>query len=323
MELDWAYTTAANHGTYAEQAAALRGLISRYASAIEVIRCDASKKTCGAIETISVLDQPPLADDESFDGVMCDNRPLRHVSGAPANHASSSDVLFGIVDASNEQERIFGVEWDSLYTTTGQDGIGAKLQAAMAGIAKQNASATILDHRRGTGGTFRGPKIVWDETVKKRPLSLYQARQRAEDEQPSLAAGKALFDAAIASSNIDLLYAGSTTATPIPVALLLTGDVSASDWLALGMKGEPNVRLFGPYATSGSFSTRYSLGYWLGMSYTLASGDTFIASGASINGTGVVPDELVLPKQSDLVQGKDTVFEAALSWIRSQQGGGP
>ena len=30
----------------------------------------------------------------------------------------------------------------------------------------------------------------------------------------------------------------------------------------------------------------------------------------------VVPDEIVLPKQSDLLDGKDTIHEAALTWLR-------
>ncbi len=32
----------------------------------------------------------------------------------------------------------------------------------------------------------------------------------------------------------------------------------------------------------------------------------------------ISPDEIVMPKQSDLVVGKDTVYEAALAWVRSQ-----
>ena len=32
----------------------------------------------------------------------------------------------------------------------------------------------------------------------------------------------------------------------------------------------------------------------------------------------LVPDEIVLPKQSDLLVGKDTVYEAALAWVRSE-----
>jgi hypothetical protein len=328
VSVEWGYESAANHTTFAEHAAALRSAIARYAANIEVIRCDATAKTCGAIEKIDIVGMPKAAEGEMYDPVECDNRPLRHLANSPANHFNvdfsngAEKAFFGIVDASDANERIFGVEWDSLYTTNGQDGIGKELSAAIAALDSQSASAAILDHRRGTGGTIAGPEIIWNFAEKKHPLTFYQARQRAEDAQPTQAIGKALFDAAVASKDFGVDYAGGTHDAPIPVALLITSDISASDWLALGLKGQPKVRLFGPYATSGAFSTRLSFGYWLGMNYTLASGDSFVADGRTINGTGVEPDEVVLPKQSDLVTGKDTVFEAALAWIRAQGGGG-
>src|SRR5262249_34050931 len=112
---------------------------------------------------------------------------------------------------------------------------------------------------------------------------------------------------------------GTTTpVTDVPVALLLTEDVSASDWLPLGMKGAPKAKLFGPFQTNGAFSTRYSFGYWLSMSYVAASGDTFVVDGTTQNGRGVEPDVIVLPKQSDLIAGRDSVYEAALAWVRKE-----
>ena len=41
-----------------------------------------------------------------------------------------------------------------------------------------------------------------------------------------------------------------------------------------------------------------------------------VADGTTHNGHGVLPDEVVFPKQSDLMVGKDSVFEAALQWVR-------
>jgi len=113
-------------------------------------------------------------------------------------------------------------------------------------------------------------------------------------------------------------YVGSgSPRTDVPVALLLTEDVSASDWLPQGMKGGQNVRLFAPFQTNGGFSTRYSLGYWLSMSYVMAVGDDILADGTTHNGRGVDPDVVVLPRQSDLLAGKDSVYEAALAWVRA------
>ena len=124
------------------------------------------------------------------------------------------------------------------------------------------------------------------------------------------------FDAALGTPYMQ--YAGSNNPVlDVPVALL-TEDVSASDWLPFGYKGAPGVRIFGPFETNGGFSTRYSFGYWLGMNYVMAVGDSIDPAGNTLNGTGVSPDEIVLPKQSDLLLGKDTVYDAALAWLRTQ-----
>jgi C-terminal processing protease CtpA/Prc len=209
------------------------------------------------------------------------------------------------------------MEWESLYTTNGVDGVGAALDAAIATWRSEDARGVILDHRTGYGGTMLAPMKLWDFAVPRHASNFYQDRQHAEDEQPTLAEGLALFDQALSAGLVD--YAGSSNpVTNVPVALLLTQDISASDWLPLGMKGAPKVRIFAPFQTNGGFSTRYSFGYWLGMSFTIAVGDTFLPDGSTHNGRGVDPDEVVLPRQSDLVQGKDSVYEAALAWVRQE-----
>lgn len=319
VEIHWGMPAISNPRTFAELASSLHRLIPRYASEIEVIRCDADTGTCGDPETISIADLPPDPPDTPVGSVACDNRPLRHLPDSPANHQNSSPngVYSGIVVESNEEEKIFGLEWESLYTSNGNDGIGAGLKQAVNTWKNQGARGVILDHRTGTGGTIAAPKILWDYAVPRRANDHYDDRQRAEDEQPSLAEGKALFD--LAKEKAQVNFAGSNNpVTDVPVALLLTEDVSASDWLPLGMKGAPKVKLFAPFETNGAFSTRYSFGYWLGMTYVIAVGDTFLPDGSTANGTGVSPDVVVLPKQSDLLAGKDTVYEAALAWVRQE-----
>jgi hypothetical protein len=51
--------------------------------------------------------------------------------------------------------------------------------------------------------------------------------------------------------------------------------------------------------------------YW-----ALASGDFVGPDGKPHLGHGVEPHEAILPKQSDLLVGKDTVYERALAWVR-------
>jgi len=314
----WSQPAVSNHDTFAEHVSRLRSSISRFAHEIEVIRCDPQTLSCGPIETVSIAALPHIDQLATFDAVACDNRPLRHVPGAPESHSAGyADVFAGLVNESTYSERIYGVEWESLMTTNGTDGIGGPLNAAIKSLKDEAAAAVIFDHRTGTGGTMAGPAIVWDFAVPWHPMSFYQGRQRAQDEQPSQAEGVGIWSAALSAGWVD--YAGGSDPTEIPVALLLTQDVSASDWLALGMKGAaPNIKLFGPYQTNGGFSTRFQFGYYMGMSYVLATGDTFIADGTTHNGRGVQPDVVVLPLQSDLLTGKDTVFDAALAWVRQE-----
>jgi hypothetical protein len=84
------------------------------------------------------------------------------------------------------------------------------------------------------------------------------------------------------------------------------------------MKGAPKVRLFGPGPSAGGFSTFIQFVYWGGISFQIASGDTLTSEGAPLIGHGVVPDEIVQQKQSDLLAGIDTIHEAALAWVRSE-----
>lgn len=319
VELHWSLPPVSNPRTFAELASSLHRLIGRYASEIEIVRCDAAAGTCGAPEIVSITDLPFNPAGAPSLPITCDNRPKRHLAGAPEDHGNDapSGVYSGIVIESDATEKIYGLEWESLYTTNGTDGVGAPLKQAVSTWKTDGARGVILDHRTGVGGTILAPQILWAYAVPRRANDHYEDRQRGEDEQPDAAAGKALFDAALAENDVN--YAGSNSPeTGVPVALLLTEDVSASDWLPLGMKGAPKVRLFGPFETNGGFSTRYAFGYWLGMSYVIAVGDTYLPDGTTTNGTGVAPDVIVMPKQSDLLAGKDTIHEAALAWVRSE-----
>jgi hypothetical protein len=315
-EHHWPMSPTSNHRTHAEVAEQLRGLIARYAHEITVVRCDRPTGTCGGLETIDISAIPVIAEGEPFSNIGCDNRPLRHLPSSPADHGGAgSNVFYGIVVESDANERIYGAEWESLYTTNGSDGVGAALGAAITQF-KADARGVIFDHRSGTGGTILGPQKIWAFATPIHPVSVFFHRQRAEDEAVDLTTGLALFAAGQQAGLLD--QGGSSTPTTMPVALLLTRDVSASDWLPLGLKGQaPNVRIFAPFETNGAFSTRYGFGYWLGLNYVMAVGETFDVTGLSRGGRGVEPDEVVLPLQSDLLSGRDTVYERGLQWVRA------
>ncbi len=312
----WDMPVVGNRVSYPDHAGHMRTMIARFAHDIDIVRCDPSTLSCGPVEHVVIGELPALPDD--VDIVACDHRPLRHLPDAPANHAGGgSDVFHGLLLESDPSEAIYGVEWESLSTNfNGTSGVGPNLKAAINQL-REEAAGAILDHRTGNGGTLGGCDIVWDWAVAAHPISYMKPRPTAQAEQPTQAEGVSIYQAGLGLGAVD--YAGSTTPTTIPVALLITRSGSASDWLPLGLKNTtPNIRIFGPHESEGAFSTRYELGYGLGLGYVLASADTFVPTGESLNGYGVVPDEIVVPKQSDLLAGVDTVFEAALAWVRSQ-----
>lgn len=317
VDVVWGLSPTSNHRTFAELAEQLRGLIARYAHEIAVIRCDATAGTCDATpETIVIAELPTLAAGEAIQSTSCDNRPLRHLPSSPANHDQGSSTVYGgIVNDSDATEGIYGIEWESLYTTNGSDGSGAALKQNVA-LWKASANGVILDHRSGNGGTMLANQILWAFNAPQKTMNVYLDRQIAEAAPLTQPEALALFELGEGKGFADV--AGTPSPTTIPMALLLTRDVSASDWLPLGYKGAPGVRIFAPFETNGGFSTRYAFGYWLGMSYVIAVGDSIDPDGRTLNGTGVSPDEIVLPKQSDLLMGRDTLYEAGLAWVRSQ-----
>jgi len=316
--VDGGFWTASNHKTHAEDASRLGSLIARYADHIQVLRCDSKSGTCASKpETISISDLAP-SPPGTRTGIACDNRPFAHVPGAPASH-STHGTYSGLVVESNPTEAIYGLHWSSLYVTgSGQQGdVGPDLDAAVS-LWRQKARGVILDHRTGFGGTSAGPQKIWSFVRKPTPLDIFVFRDASQEPGPKdTSEGLALFNKLAALGETE--YAGGgNPALDVPVALLTTLDGSASDWLPLGVKGAPKARIFAPYETAGGFSTRFQFAYWLGLGYSIAVGDTVSAGGQMLNGHGVAPDVKVAPLQSDLLAGRDTVYDAALAWVRSE-----
>ncbi len=314
--VDSGFWTASNHNTHAEDASRLGSLIARFADHIQVLRCDSNSGSCASTpETISISDLPPSPPGTNG-GASCDNRPFLHVPGA---HHSSGGTFSGLADESNPTEAIYGLQWGSLYVTGtgGQGDVGPDLDAAVS-LWRQKARGVILDHRTGYGGTSLGPQKIWDFVRKPTPLDVFMFRDTSEQQGPENAAeGLALFNKLDQLGETEFA-GGSNPELDVPVALLTTLDGSASDWLPLGVKGAPKARIFAPYETAGGFSTRFQFAYWLGIGYSIAVGDTVSASGEMLNGHGVKPDVKVVPLQSDLLAGHDTVYDAALAWVRSE-----
>ncbi|MCS6899328.1 MAG: S41 family peptidase [Myxococcales bacterium] len=297
----------------AQHIESLRQKIPMLAYTITVIRCHGGSN-CGSPETLIVAEQKP--DELPLPHVACDNRPRNHFPGQPEDHNLGGSVFFGTVSESNEVERIQGMAWNSLY------GAGSftamQIEDAVRSFRESKARGVILDHRTGNGGTKDAAMPILGFVSPPKYSEVGVWRVFLDDMGPKdIAEGLALFDK-IKDDPFHIVQVGSTDAVlDVPVALLLTRDVSASDYFPNAFKGSPKARIFGPHPTNGAFSTFLDLSYWLSLSFHLAAHDTLNHDGTMLCARGVVPDEIVEPRQSDLVQGIDTVYEAALSWVRA------
>ncbi|MEZ4443611.1 MAG: S41 family peptidase [Polyangiaceae bacterium] len=314
-EVEWGFWQACDSDVYAEFAERMRNLITKYAETFSVIHCDALAGTCDDVpETIRVEDLP-----QGGGQVRCDNRPAYHLADSPgSNHGVGFNFYSGLVLESNPQEAIYSLLWDTLYGGGDPNGyVNGNIKAAY-DVFRQNARGVILDHRAGNGGTLDAAELV--TTLVRPPEQVLVFTSPIEfggwNGPTNPLEGVAIFDAFKSSAAMN---AGASNYDPdLPVALLIHRDGSASDFMPYAMKGAPKTRLFGPGPTAGAFSTYYNFSYWGGISFQMASGDSIGADGLPTIGYGVVPDEIVLPKQSDLVVGKDTIFEAALAWVRTE-----
>lgn len=315
VDVDWGYWRANENRTYAELVERMRGLILRYATTFSVVHCDANAMTCAASPQQYRVDALPL---DGGNQVRCDNRPFYHLPDNPGpNHGVGFNFYRGLVTESNPTEAIYGLMWDTLFGGGDPNGyVNGNLKDAWDDF-RQNARGVILDHRAGNGGTLDGAETATE--LIRPPTSVLvfasPARRGAWDGPETVAEGIDLFDAL----QVNAMVAGSNQWDPdLPVALLLHRDGSASDFMPFAFKGAPKTRVFGPGPTAGAFSTFYELSYWGGISFQLASGDSISFEGQPLIGRGVDPDEVVLQTQSDLLQGLDTMHEAALAWVRSE-----
>ncbi len=330
VDRNWGHHVATDPEVFADFAEALGGpfwtggaLILRHATNFTVLRCDAAKGTCDSLpETIEVESLPTGAGGPD---VVCDNRPLYHLEEG-ANPKADEHYVFGsffrgrVVDATPDQA-IYGLVWDTLYGGGDPNGwVNSHLRDAITDF-KKNARGVILDHRAGNGGTLDAAELL--TTLVRPPSSSAVVRMPME-----VSGLPAPLDAAARLALFEKLKSGGSAfkvgdaeyAVDMPVALILHRDGSASDYLPHGMKGAPHVRIFGPHATAGAFSTFIELPGWGSVGLQLASGDTLDAQGDTLIGHGVLPDEIILPRQSDLLAGKDTLFEAALGWVKQEIG---
>ncbi len=311
--LDWGAWHADDPDTHAESIERMVSVIRRWATNLTYIHCDATSSTCGAPQTIAVSALP--FDDGSAEYPYCDHRPLYHLGSNgpdPVAHNSYSGPFYGEVTDSQSGEAIWNMVWNDAYI----DNTTNPYQSAYDAI-QANAKAVILDHRLGNGGDVQGAQFL---TSLFRPTATIASwagfnQTVGEFDAYTLSFGVTLYQQSLSSGAYDV---GSNTAnTKLPTALMIARDGSASDWFPLGMRNSsPNVRVFGRH-TAGAFSSYFLFDYYAGLNWRLASGDLIMPDGSTHLGSGVQPDEEIVPLQSDLLAGVDTVYARALDWVRT------
>jgi len=310
--IDWDAWHADDPAVHAEAIERMRVVIRRWAKTLTFIRCDAAKGTCAPPVTTSIADLPAA---EPAIYPSCDHRPLYHLaSDFPDPVTHDVEGVYEDVLAGTDGEALYGMIWND----EALDGGGNPFDGPFASL-RAGARGVILDHRTGNGGTEYGAEVLTSLFRAKATFAAmtgFDLTLRIFDAPFTVADGLSLFQ--LHDHPPDTYDVGSEGArTDLKTALLLARDGSASDWFPYGVSGAPNVRLFGR-RTAGAFSSFLQFDYYAGFAWRLASGDLVRQDGTTHLGEGVVPDEEIVPRQSDLVAGKDTVYERALAWLRAK-----
>ncbi|MFO0680136.1 MAG: S41 family peptidase [Polyangiaceae bacterium] len=311
-DVDWNAWHADDPTVHAEAVERLGYLLPRFAKEVSIVHCIRSGPTagtCGAVETVPVAS---LRTTGTTRGVVCDHRPALHVpvtSDVAGTHAFGGP-LFGLLRESTAAEGFYGLVWNAMSS---EDPFAPAL-ATM----RRDARGVVFDHRRGDGGSiaaiegftraFRAPASLGVATNPLRTVGLFDAPFGATE-------GLAVV-AALRGTGSVFAVGAADARTDLRVALLLSRAGSASDFLAHASRGLAHVRTFGR-RTSGALSSYQAFESTGGFAFQFGSGDYVDASGATHVDHGVVPDEDVLPRQSDLLADRDTVHERALAWLRA------
>jgi len=299
----------------------LRDLIARHASKVTVVHCDSSAGTCDSTTTtIDIAKLPATSAAAQPKLVGCDNRPFFAVDGAPADHdfgdavITPAKIIEGPVVDSTAAEKIQGLIWNTLFGNGKSSPVDTALKNAVAAFG--SSRGVLLDHREGHGGTAQTADILVSFARTPYTPFISVVRNRADDEGPAdAAAAMQIFDKYKGKNDV---FGAATAQTDIPVAVLMTWDVSASDFLLKILQGGPKVRLFGPGPSMGAFGTFMQYSTWGVMRWSLGIEDSITPDGTLLCTHGVDPDQVVVQKQSDLLAGKDSLHEAAMSWLRTE-----
>ncbi len=313
----------------ADGAVTFSSLVTRHANTLSVARCDASG--CGAPSTVAVASAiyPQLNARETYPGfsTRCNGRFQNAVASARSGEADQVYV------AAEPDGRVTDVQFDGF--TPSREGTSVNWSAPFAQALTQ--PRVLVDARFGHGGLFSLGKRLFHQIRGRDDPSygLLLPRGAVDEIDPPWLLSARWFGCEAVMSALDeaCLWSGSnvtSTEQSVPrpsdarIAWLVSYDVSMNDIVPRLLQGRAGFRVFGPHPTAGAFGevSRVPplLTSWTsGRIQVLDARFSTSASGAAAarweSGHGVVPDEVVTQRLSDVLAGRDTMLTAARAWL--------
>jgi len=234
------------------------------------------------------------------------NEQLR-VPGVPMPHFPSQDYIsWGVVEGTRiGYVYVASWHWEDQYQISEQ-----WYEAIDELMHHHDTVGLIVDFRLNYGGymleAHDGYSLLFNERVTNFSFDVRGSPDDHLDMVPHPSFNKWLFT----------IPGNPATYYDKPIAVLIgPGAVSNGDWESLRMGYHPMVRTFGK-PTNGAFTSSDFPDLGDDWYFTKATGSGYLVDGhLYLAHTGVQPDVEVWLERDDVVEGKDTVVEAAIRWI--------
>ncbi len=214
---------------------------------------------------------------------------------------------------------------------------GAAWVQTVDGFFANPPSKMILDQRRGHGGTFYSVFRIQDYLMNPDEFvaDLLYPWLGEKDEDPVVR--QSLKACAEMRSGLEVhpcegtfwvtteaAHPGKGRAASTKLAIVNGRDVSGNDYLTYHLKRRrAETRVFGPVPTWGAFGIVYELPHYdmgfIGGSFQIDDSIIVMQPGDALDttqsGRGVPMDQVVMQRQSDALNGIDTIMEAAHVWL--------
>jgi hypothetical protein len=308
-------------------------LVGRYATTLGVSRCTVADG-CAALPDIAVASviYPKVLANEWPGGFShaCSLRFSPSVSMPPNDDDSTNSVV-----VETTPDGVTSVQFDGFQGLLGSNSNPYAAWKGPMTSAFTNPNV-LVDARVGWGGRFYLGEWLFNYLrANDQPYGMFTVpRGTIEDPDPPWLLSS-MFDGCVANPGSSMLCGWEgynsdfTNSSPAggeaaKIAWVNGNDVSMNDIVPRLMQGRANFRVFGPHPSHGSYGeisqTLPAMPGWgagsiqvLDMRFGTSPDDARAQRWES--GHGVVPDEVVLQKVSDILNDEDTLLTAAKAWL--------